>query len=69
MCSTTSIFMLLFKTGDLSLPKKRILFEIENTRILVIVLPCLNSFSPVTQIQFVSLFLYISEQEAKKTEW
>lgn len=68
MCSITSIFVLV-KIGDLSLPKELILSEIENTNIFIVILPCLNLFSPFTQIQFVSFFLKILEQEAKKTEW
>lgn len=68
MCSMASIFMV-FKIGDLSLPKELILSDTENRKVFIVVLPCLNLFSPLTQIQFVSLFRKILEQEVKKTAW
>lgn len=36
VCSRTSVFTL-FKTGDLSLPRKLILSGIENTKVLVVI--------------------------------
>lgn len=53
----------------LSLPEKPILSGIENKKVLVILLPFLDYFLPVTQIQFVSLFITTLGQKAMKPQW
>lgn len=53
----------------LSLLEKPILSRIESKIILVILLPFLDYFSPVTPIQFVSLLISILGQREVKPQW